>query len=263
MSATRVQTDPRISRRRKAVSRSKRKRFLVGTIGIALLTAAVGTMFWSPVFLVDEVQVAGAEHVSTAEVIEAAGVMGTEQNLLLLPTQEVTERVRALPWVEDAIVERMLPGTVRVRIVEREPAMTLSIGAAYWTIDVDGYVVSDGRIDDGLPVLSELEVGSVEPGVRLQTQEARDALAAYAALPRGIRKRVAGVSAPSPERISFTLDDGMELRIGSGRQMQAKAEVLKALLARLRAEGTTAAYLDVRVPTSPAIGGGAAPVTEE
>jgi cell division protein FtsQ len=257
MTSGRVHTDPRIVRRRKAIARSKRKRFFIGSIALALIGAGVWLMFWSPLFVVSEVKVVGAERTDFEDVQAAAAVVGTDQNLLLLGTDQVRARVLKLPWIAAATVERMLPGTVRIRVREREPALILSIGSDRWTIDADGHVLAVGEAEPGLPVLAGVEVGSVEPGVRLLTQEARDALSAYEALPPGVRARVAGIFAPTPERLSFTLADGLDIRIGSARQMRAKTEVLRRLLARIQAEGRSVGYIDVSVPTSPAIGGSA------
>lgn len=252
MSAVRVQTDPRITRRRQAVTRSKRKRMLVGAGILFGLCGLVWAMFWSPLLDVRTVKVLGADRTGAASVISATGVADGGENLLLLSTARIASRVQELPWVERATVERILPGTVRVRVAEREPAFILEIAAARWTIDANGNVLAVGKAKRGLPVLSGIEVGHVEPGVRLRTPESLDALRAYEALPLRIRKRVAGVFAPTQERITFSLSDGTEIRYGAARQMKAKGTVLKALLKRFRTDGHAPKYIDVRVPTSPA-----------
>ena len=56
------------------------------------------------------------------------------------------------------------------------------------------------------------------------------------------------------------LADGTQVRYGAARSMRAKNQVLAALLTELRAEGGAASYIDVRVPTSPAVSN-AAPTT--
>lgn len=255
MSAVRVQTDPRITRRRQAVTRSKRRRMLIGTGAIAVLGAIVWAMFGSPLLHVRAFRVVGAEQTSETEVVEALGLVGARENLLLISTGPLEARVEQLPWVARARVERILPGTVKVRIDERAPAFILTIGADKWTIDPEGNVLAEGPAESDLPVLKGVEVGNVEPGVTLQTPEAGDALAAYEALPRGVRKRVLGIFAPTQELISFKLQGGPEVRYGAARQMKAKGTVLKALLKRLKKERQTPSYVDVRVPTSPAISG--------
>lgn len=255
MSSARVQTDPRITRRRQAVTRSKRRRMLLGTGVVAALGALVWAMFWSPLLHVRSFKVVGAERTEQAAVIDALALADEGKNLLLISPGELTSRLEELPWVARATVERVLPGTVKVRIVEREPAFILAIDAARWTIDSEGMVLAEGKAERGLPVLTGVEVGHVEPGDVLKTPEAEDALEAYSALPRGVRKRVASILAPTSELISFRLTEGPEIRYGAARQMNAKATVLRALLKRLKKEGRAPSYVDVRVPTSPAVAG--------
>ena len=251
-SAVRVHTDPRISRRRKAVARSKRRRYFIGIALILGVVTLVYVMFWSPLLAVDEVKVVGARHTTSAEIASIAD-LDAGDNLLRLSTSSIAEKAEQLPWVKSADVDRMLPGTVRVRVVERKPALILSIGSDRWTIDNRGIVLDEGEAAKGLPVLAGVEVAGVEPGDRLQTEESVDALKAYRSLPARMRKNVAGVFAPTRERISVSLVQGTVVRFGAAERLEAKNEVLKALLKRLRVEGSSPAYIDVRVPTNPAV----------
>lgn len=252
----RVSTDPRISRRRKAVARSKRRRMWIGITATLAVGALVWGMFWSPLLTVRDVKVVGGKHTAPEDVAQVAGLDDDGQNLLLLATAHVEERVETLPWVAEADIDRMLPGTVRVKLVERVPALVLSLGAARWTVDADGHVLASGAVGKKLPVLAGVEVGTVAPGGKLQTEEARAALEVMRTLPRAVRRQVAGIFAPTIERITLSLRTGTAIRYGAAEDMGAKNEVLKALLARLESEGRRAAYIDVRVPTSPAVSDG-------
>ena len=50
-------------------------------------------------------------------------------------------RVEALPWVKSATIERRLPDTLSLSIVERDPAALWQDGQAYRLIDPDGVVI--------------------------------------------------------------------------------------------------------------------------
>jgi cell division protein FtsQ len=250
--AGRIKTDPRFSRRRRAVERAQRKRVIVRAGVVVGLLLLAWTLFLSPLLAVRDIEVVGAEH-TTSEDVSKAAALERNTNLLLLDGAGVVERVEEMPWVESARLDRMLPGTVRIRITERRPAMVLSLGAARWTLDATGRVLESGSAARGLPVLAGVQVGTIEPGLSLRTSEAQDALAAYRGLPRALRRRVVGVFAPTIERITFALEDETQIRYGAAEDVAAKNEILRALLRRLRAEGTTAGYIDVRVPGRPAV----------
>lgn len=250
---TRVQTDPRIRNRRAAVARSRKRKVATALGVIGALGLSVWGAFWSPLLSVRDVKVTGAKHTTAAEVASAAG-LGPEDNLLLLSAGEVAERAESLPWVASAEVERKLPGTVRVRVVERKPAVVVSLGGAKWTIDARGNVLAAGQSDPGLPVIGDIEVGEIRPGIRLDEPVVSDVLVTWRSLPKRLARDVQAIFAPTLERISFTLLDGTQIRYGAAERLDAKNEVLLALRHRLAEEGRRTSYIDVRVPTSPAVG---------
>ena len=255
----RISTDPRISRRRKAVVRSRRRRALVTAASVALVAGLGWLAFFSPLLEVERVVVVGGRHVSADDVEAVAGL--DRDNLLLLSTERVAERVRRLPWVRRARVTRRLPDTVRVKVKERRPAMVLATTEGRWTLDRAGRVLGRGAADRALPVLGGVRVARLTPGDVLPDAEVQAALDVWRSLPRALRARVAGVFASSLERIALSLDDDVVVRYGAAEAMTAKNSVLRAVLARVRAEGRSVAYIDVRVPGSPAISAaGAIPV---
>jgi cell division protein FtsQ len=241
-----------MSRRRKAVARARRRRTVATAAGLGIVAGLAWLAFLSPLLAVERVVVVGGHHVSAEEVAAAAG-LGSGGNLLLLSTERVGERVAGLPWVRRARVTRRLPDTVRVKVTERRPAMVLSTAGAKWTLDRAGRVLGQGAAGRALPVLGGVRTDDVAPGEILSGGEVGAALEVWTSLPRALRNRVAGIFAPSPERITLALDDDTVVRYGAAESMAAKSSVLRALLARVRAEGTSVAYVDVRVPASPAV----------
>lgn len=251
-SAVRTRTDPRISRRRKAVARSKKRRAIVRGVGVAGLALAVWLAFFSPLLAISEVKLAGAEHTTPDEVAHIVGLDASD-NLLLLSTTEVAERVRTLPWVKSVAVERKLPGTVKVSVTERTPVVILAMEDERYLLDRRARVLKVGSADEDLPVFAGLQLPSPRPGDRLTAVQLQSALRAFSSMPRSLRAEVAAVFAPTVERITFQLTDGIHIRYGAAEDTASKNEVLKVLLERLRAEGRPASYIDVRVPEAPAV----------
>ena len=248
----RVQTDPRISRRRRAVERSRRQRLFAGAMTACALLAATWTAFWSPLLEVDRVRVVGGRQTTVQDVVTTASLHG--ENLLLLSTAEVADAVEELPWVKRAEVERRLPGTVHVRVEERDPALVVASDQERWVVDGRGRLLMRARKERRLPVLTGVDLSAAEPGERLASSQARAALAVYRSLPRSIATALASILAPTTQRITLSLRDGTVVRYGSANERASKNAVLKALIARLRGEGRRVNYIDVRVPTSPAVG---------
>ncbi|MEA2506058.1 MAG: cell division protein FtsQ [Actinomycetota bacterium] len=253
MTATRARTDPRITRRRKAIERSRKKRFLGSLVTVAIIVVIVWAAFWSPLLHVHMVRVSGSQHVTPAEVERVAGI-GSGTNLLLLSTSRVVHAVEGLPWVRRARVERSLPGTVRVRILERHPALQLSVGSSHWLIDSSGYVIAAAHGGHKqLPTIAGVHVPQVRPGLRLTSAAGAGALRAWRSLPPELAGQVVAVFAPTVDAITMSLKDGTTVRYGGPQNLRDKNRVLLALLHKTVVEGTGASYIDVRVPTSPAV----------
>ena len=181
-----------------------------------------------------------------------ASAVGARDNLLLLATSQVAARIERLPWVKTARVERILPGTVRVRISERSPALATALGGIRWAVDAHGRVLS-AQGDEGLPAISGWQDAGLEVGDVIDNPQGKSALKVWRALEDGLKRSVVAIVAPSPERISLTLDDSTVVRLGSATRLAAKQKVLRAMFRRIRKEALTPAYIDVRVPTSPAL----------
>jgi cell division protein FtsQ len=233
------------------VVRSKRRKAVATGAGVVVVAGLVWLAFFSPLLEVERVVVVGGRHVSAEDVAAVAGL--DRDNLLLLSTERVAQKVRRLPWVRGARVTRRLPDTVRVRVTERRPAMVLSTTRGRWTLDRAGRVLGRGVAERRLPVLGGVQVARLSPGHILSDAEVQAALDVWRSLPRVLRARVAGVFASSLERIALSLDDDVVVRYGAAESMAAKNSVLRAVLARVRAEGRSVGYIDVRVPGSPAI----------
>jgi cell division protein FtsQ len=249
----RIPTDPRLSRRRRAGRRSRRRRALARAAVAAALALAMWVAFWSPLLAVRAVTVVGGRHTTTAEVAGVTRVVG--DNLLLLSTAEMAERVASLPWVRRARVERILPATVRVRVRERRAALVARVASRPWTIDAFGRVLAAGRPSTPLPALVGAVRGPVAPGAVLSGDAASAALRAFRSLGAALRQRVVALFAPTVERITLSLRGGTLVRLGAAERLRAKRSVLEALLRRLDRDGRAAAYVDVRAPESPAVGG--------
>ncbi len=252
--AQRVKADPRLTRRRAAVERERLRRWQWRAIAAVGVAFALWLALWSPLFKFRDVEVSGSRRVSAETIVEIAG-LDSGDNLLTLNQERIVDAVESLPWVRSARVQRRLPGTIRVVVEERAPALVLTTPEADWTIDRRGRVLARGKTKKGLPKIATGTTGEVEPGDQIAAPQVRAAVKAVGSMPLELRERVKAVFAATPERITFSLRRGPDVRYGSAERLRDKNAVLIAVLDRLRASGREPAYVDVQVPESPAIGG--------
>jgi cell division protein FtsQ len=159
----------RSQRRRRVVPLWRSRRAL--TVGGLLLAAAVaggGVWAWSERvpqrfadavrsslvetaagfgFRVREVFVVGRKHTPRPQLLAALGV-DRGSPILALDPWDARARLVALPWVREASVERLLPDTVVVRLVEREPVALWQRRGTFSLLDGGGEVIA---VDDVAP----------------------------------------------------------------------------------------------------------------
>ena len=227
---------------------------------VAAIAGAVALSVWSPIFDIRTLAVDGLRHTTVAEIRAVADIDGSD-NLLLVSTRDMAQAIETLPWVKRARVERKLFGTIEIKVVERRAAMVIATGAERWTVDRNGVVLAPGAVGRDRASIALTATEDLSTGERVASEPARAALIAFGALPAHVQERVESAVAPTADRITLVLENGLEIRYGGPERAADKADVIAAILERLKRSPQPAAYIDVRVPASPAIGTvGPAPV---
>jgi len=101
-----------------------------GAIG---LTAKLG-------LVVTDIEVTGRQTTDASTIMEALGATrGTP--ILAVDPGHAKEKLQALPWVRSAAIERRLPGTLFVRLIERQPLAVWQHAGKQQLIGRDGEVI--------------------------------------------------------------------------------------------------------------------------
>ena len=109
-------------------------------------------------FEVQRISVAGLKHVGENEVLAKAGFeVGT--NVFRVRLDRIRERVEELPWVRHALVERVLPDKIIIKIVEREPIGLARIKGEVFQFDIDAKILDpDSARASSFPILDGLHL---------------------------------------------------------------------------------------------------------
>lgn len=106
---------------------------------VGLMVAVAGAAPWwlraVPFFRVRRVELVGVRYLSPDRVLEALGL--AQEQPLFAPLGDAMSRLRAVPGVVSAEVDRRLPGTVRVIVVERAPVALVSGDAGMVPLDCE------------------------------------------------------------------------------------------------------------------------------
>jgi cell division protein FtsQ len=173
----------------------------------------------------DQIEVAGAEHVAHAQIME---VMGGDigRNIFFVPLAQRKQQLEQIPWVESASVMRFVPNRLRIEIHERTPVAFARIGSHISLIDAGGTLME--LAPGGKHKYSFAVIAGMNAGEPLSTRAAR--MKNYNALVReldssGARysQELSEVDISDPEDVKVIAADSngeVLVHLGSGSYLQ-------------------------------------------
>lgn len=210
-----------LQERRRRQNRRKLFGIISGAGVLVLGGVVVWLLFFSSVFAVTDVRVAGTRLLTTDEVLQTAAVE-LDRPLVTTDIDAIGGRVAGLVPVEQVTVERSFPGTIAIEVTERTLAYQRLDGSQYQWVDGHGVVFHTATTPQAGALVAE--TGSDEP--RLLA----DVATVATNLPDELLPRVELITAAAVDQIEIRLTDGDVVVWGSAEQSQLKAEVLTALL---------------------------------
>lgn len=89
------------------------------------------------------------------ETIAAQLDLKEDQPIMTIPLREIKEKLEKLEWVKEADIERQIPNTLHVRIIEKTPVAIWQYNHRLVLIDDKGMVISKNYIDKftNLPII--------------------------------------------------------------------------------------------------------------
>jgi cell division septal protein FtsQ len=231
----------------------------LGVVAYVGYRTAVSASF----FKVRAVDVEGASRASRDE-IRAAVLRLSQAGVWQADLEAISGELRNLPWVRDAVVSRVLPAGLRVRVTEREPRVIsrAASGRLVW-VDDEGVMLGAASPDDSdffVRGLEEARTPDAAKHNRVRVSLARELSRDWSQA--GLSKRVSEVNLEDLEDVRVQLagdDASVEVRLGKedyAKRLRQALEVLDAQRGAERAPFIT--YVDVSQGKRAVIGTGSA-----
>jgi cell division septal protein FtsQ len=198
---------------------------------------------------ISRITVRGNQRLSTGDALSVLnGLRG--QNIVWTDLERWRRRLLALPWVQDAVCRRSLPGTVEVTIEERQPIGIGRVNGEMYLVDEHGVAIDQygpQYADLDLPIVDGLAAGG---DGTLMTDEPRAELAAnvIAALKSNqtIARRLSQIDVTDVHNASVILnDDPAVIHLGEDRFL-ARLEGYLDLATALRDRVSNIDSVDLR-----------------
>lgn len=222
---------------------------IIGLIAFVGYRAAASASF----FQIRTVETRGASRASVDDIKTAVRRDVSETGVWRADLEQLSKHLEKLPWVRTAVVTRVLPDGIRVRITEREPKAVVrtSAGRFIW-VDDDAVYLGEMAPTDQMPAFF-LRGWNEDDSTAAQTEN-RDRVRKFLEMQRdwsaqGISERVSEVNLLDLRDVRVQLagdDSQIEVRLGSQEQSTRLGKALSVLDAqRQTARGPLISYIDL------------------
>lgn len=219
-------------------------------LGLFFVVLAAYSIFQSPLFQLQQIDLVGAERLTEADVLTWTGLTLGE-NLFDLDTVSIAQRLRLHPMVADARVSRRLPATLRVDLDERRPVAFVSTGNSFWAVDAQQIALFESEaLTLALPLVTLDADLKPTAGRRIEDPRLPLALEFAGALSVKTLASLSEVHVTGDGLIAYTRD-GISISLGGDSQMDERARVLEGLLDQIQTRRLSVAHIDLRHPKSP------------
>lgn len=249
---------PSVTKKRqdeKEMRRRRRLNLIITLLFLSVLAESVYLASQSQIFNVRHIAVAGNQKVSRERILKLSGI-SADSNILKISTGAVEKRIMREVWLKKVRVRRELPLDISISVEERRPLAVVSLRGLFFLVDEEGKVLQSERsnVFPGFPVIGGLRS---ERGVTVGQTVKSPALANALFCLKGLRDvfptPIVSVSAPSVDELSFQLGSGLIIVYGAAELVKQKNYAIKIILAESDSRGEKLKYIDVRVPSNPAV----------
>ena len=168
-----------------------------------------------------EIITSGGKRRGPEEIASIAGI-AKGQNVFSIDLDAARKRLAADPWIETAELTRQLPGTISIRVTEREASGIVAMAEGTYLVTRDGLVIKRVEADDPLDfhivtgITSKALVDDREGATRT-IRQALDLAYDYDRSPLAQRSPIQEVHVePNGDMTLVVGKSGVVLRMGSG-----------------------------------------------
>jgi cell division protein FtsQ len=222
---------------------------IIGLIAFVGYRAAASASF----FQIRTVETRGASRASGDEIKNVVRRDLSETGVWRADLPELSKHLERLPWVRTAVVTRVLPDGIRVRITEREPkAVVRTTAGRFIWVDDDAVYLGEMAATDQMPAFflrgwNEDEVAAAEVENRERVRKFLELQRDWSA--QGVSERVSEVNLLDLRDVRVQLagdDSQIEVRLGSQDQGPRLSKALNVLDAqRQTSRGPLISYIDL------------------
>ena|GEM_PF-925513 len=223
---------------------------------LTLIAACVVTSvaLFTSVCQITQVNITGNKNVTADYARQLSGVEGYS-NLVTLPVGRIARNLKGNPWIKEVKVKRRLLHTVDIRVIERTPVCVLEQIGTRFALAGDGFVIA--KLEPGqfkeFPSVHGGDAPLPLVGEKLANRKILECVSVLNSMQETVRDTILLGNPFDGRGPVFVSRSGFNIVYGQARECARKNEVLEAIIVDVENNKRKIAYIDVRVPDSPAI----------
>lgn len=220
-------------------------------LALLLLLLVVGGFIFlhSDFFLLRTIDVSGYSGLSKEELVDRAG-LSRRMNIFQVNLEEFRQRLLLFPEIRRVDLERKLPDTLRLHIVERKPICLIAKNDNLYEVGSDGVIIRKRVNHEGLnlPVLTGLNNSPSGQPPKIGDKRFGDGAKIISVAKRDLCAQVSEIDLVHYRLYTI---DSIQVELGNTSRLEEKLSALRLLLSsndRKKIIG-----IDVRVPSQPIV----------
>lgn len=147
---------PKMTTKQQEIAKKKRKRIfrvIKWTTLVVLIIGGIIYFLLSPFFNIKSITVSGNEKITSDELISLSGIK-LDENTFKISNKKVEQSIKTNAYIESVNLNRKLPDSIEIQVVERKPAYMLMLGNAYVYMNTQGYLLEVSKEALKIPVIT-------------------------------------------------------------------------------------------------------------
>lgn len=216
------------------------------TWGKMLVAVAVVLLLMLVFFRVRTFEVEGNVRYSLEEISEASGLSEGDILMGVNKTSTASRLLVKLPYLEEVVIEKALPGTIRFTVKEcTAAAMVASEFSTYWLINEEGKLLEeidapDESSDSAYPLINGAVLTMPFGGETAEFDDTSKGTLAMellsAVIDTGLSGKVSEINVENGASAYLIYEDRLEVRLGDGSDAAYKLQYLKAVVGEIGTE---------------------------
>ena len=123
---------------------------------IVLIAVIIVLAFSAPIFNIVKIEVNGCNIVPQETIISLSGLKKGEN--IFKFNNSVINKIKENQYIEAVQIKRVLPGTIKINIQEREVSYQINVINSYAYLDKNGYILENSTVKKDIPVIVGMEI---------------------------------------------------------------------------------------------------------